>query len=456
MSNATVSAPAPAAEPPKKSAWYKTALGALAGVLSGAVMMYMSPLLDRVFKPAKPVANFAVDCDGLIVTIHDRSSGGTQGWWDFGDGSPLEPTIPGREVLTHTYAHPGDFTVKLTLRNCIADSDSRTVNIHLDPVKLPSPSIAEFEIIPVSPGSYAPATFKVVSKVKDAQLCVWDLDEDRPLEVTTESLANSQRLVTFSKPGGYVIKMAAVNGSQAVVRSDIAQVNEPPTGAITAVLTVSEQATRVEAVRTSYTFSVAFPPDATDDSYTLDRMVPAKPGYEIVDVRVQTGDGKGPNLNGATELLLDPAIISARGARELRLQLADDRRSIRLVGELVRDTGPGSRNAPLPSVVFPVVLIEERRSPATRPPTPVAATVSAPGAAMMTLPPLPEDWVKPQRDMRIELREGGRVVWQESQLPKSAIISLQNRRCVVTAKPIGEQVRLDLVEVPASIIPSTN
>jgi hypothetical protein len=127
-----------------------------------------------------------------------------------------------------------------------------------------------------------------------------------------------------------------------------------------------------------------------------------------------------------------------------------------LVGALLRETGPSGRGAPLPSVVFPVVLIQERRTPATRPATPVATTVSAPGAAMLTLPPLPEDWVKPQRNLRIELLEGDHIVWQESQLPKSAIVWLQNRRCVVTAKPIGDQVRLDLVEVPASIIPSTN
>lgn len=444
-----------AVQAPKKSAWYKTALGALAGVLSGAVMMYLSPLLDRAFKPAKTVANFAVDREGLIVTIHDRSPGGTQGWWDFGDGSPLEPAGSGREILTHTYAHPGDYTVKQTVRNVIGDTDSRTLNIHLDPLKPPTLAITDFEIVPVSAGSYAPATFKVVSRTKDAQLCVWDLDEDRPLEIATEGLTHQQRLVTFSKPGGYVIKVAAVNGNQAVVRSDIAQVNEPPSGTVTAVLSVTDQATRVETVRTVYTFSEVFPPDATEVSWAIDRQVPAKPGFEIVDARVQTGDGKGPSMDGQSELALD-AFVAARGVRDLRLKLAEDRRSLQLVGEMVKEGGLTNRNASLPSVMFPVVIVQERRTPATRPPTPVTATLTVPASTMLTLPPLPDEWVKPQRQLRFELREGERVVWQESQLPRSAVLTLQGRRCLVTVKPVGEQVRVDLVEVPASVAPSTN
>jgi hypothetical protein len=121
-------------------------------------------------------------------------------------------------------------------------------------------------------------------------------------------LSRSESLVAM-------LSLAAVNGNQAAVRSDIAQVNEPPAGTLTAVLTVTEQATRVETVQIAYTFSEAFPPDATGNSHALERTVPARPGFEIVDVRVQTADGKGPNLNGATELALDPATIAARGAR---------------------------------------------------------------------------------------------------------------------------------------------
>src|SRR5438128_1815112 len=84
----------------------------LAGPMSGAFMMYLSPLLDKVVKPAKPVANFAVDHQGTTVMFHNRSAGGSEGWWDFGDGSPLEPVLAGQEAVSHTYANPGAYIAK--------------------------------------------------------------------------------------------------------------------------------------------------------------------------------------------------------------------------------------------------------------------------------------------------------------------------------------------------------
>ena len=60
----------------------------------------------------------------------------------------------------------------------------------------------------------APATFKVATEVKNAQLAVWDLAEGRPLEVGPASAGRVERLVTFEKPGGYLIKLAAFNGQQ--------------------------------------------------------------------------------------------------------------------------------------------------------------------------------------------------------------------------------------------------
>src|SRR5262245_35844903 len=104
-----------ASEPVKKAGRVKTILGTTAGLLSGAFMMYLSPLLDKVVKPAKPVANFAVEHEGLTVTFHNRSAGNGDGWWDFGDGSPLEPVSSKQDVITHTYRAPGAYTAKLTL-----------------------------------------------------------------------------------------------------------------------------------------------------------------------------------------------------------------------------------------------------------------------------------------------------------------------------------------------------
>jgi PKD repeat protein len=70
------------------------------------------------------VANFAVTADGLTVTCESRATG-ESGWWDFGDGTPLEPFDPGQPTQTHTYAKPGCYAVKLTVRNFLAEVNER-------------------------------------------------------------------------------------------------------------------------------------------------------------------------------------------------------------------------------------------------------------------------------------------------------------------------------------------
>ena len=73
-------------EKPKRVGWFKAAIGAMVGLMSGAVGMYVSPLIDRVVKPSKPLANFAVETDGLTATFHNRYAG--EGWWDKQTPSP--------------------------------------------------------------------------------------------------------------------------------------------------------------------------------------------------------------------------------------------------------------------------------------------------------------------------------------------------------------------------------
>jgi hypothetical protein len=376
----------------------------------------------------------------LTVRFHNRSASISEGWWDFGDGSPLEPVAPQQEVLTHTYVNPGDYTAKLVVRNLLGEESERPVTIHLDAPKTDPPTILALDATPVSPGAYAPATFRVTSKSKNAQLCVWDLGDDRPLEISNEMLDNQERLVTFGKPGGYVIKMAAVNGREAVERSEVVYVNEPPTGSVVATLNVTDQATRVQTERTPYTFHETFPPYTKEDTCMIVRQVPAKQGdYEIIDVRLRSADG--PGLQGKTEMPIDATSVGSSGARNLRLQLAPDHRSVRLTGELVKDSRGG-----LPSVFLPVVLVQERRTRATRPPVPVTATLNVPGSAVLGLPPLPPNWVEPQRQLRFELLDGTKPLWQGSQLPYNAPLVLHNQQYSLTARQTGNQVQVELKE----------
>src|SRR5262249_27591215 len=62
----------------KISARLKTLLGSIAGLLSGAFMMYVSPLVDKVISPAKPVANFGVEYNGLTVAFTNQSANGSE------------------------------------------------------------------------------------------------------------------------------------------------------------------------------------------------------------------------------------------------------------------------------------------------------------------------------------------------------------------------------------------
>jgi PKD repeat protein len=108
------------AQPTKGGGWLKAAVVGMLGLGGGAAGTYGTAFIDRVAKPTRPVANFAVATDGLTVTCQNHASG-ESGWWDFGDGTALEPFDAGQAELKHTYARPGNYTVKLTVRNFVAD-----------------------------------------------------------------------------------------------------------------------------------------------------------------------------------------------------------------------------------------------------------------------------------------------------------------------------------------------
>lgn len=408
-----------------KGGFLKTVLGGLAGLFGGAAMMYVSPLVDRIVKPAKPMANFAVEQQGLTVLFHDRSTGGASGWWEFGDGAPLEPVAPDQGTVSHTYAAPGTYTAKMILRNLLGDENERAVTLQLDAVKSDPPAILGLEAIPVSPGAFAPATFRVVSKAKNTDLCVWDLGDGRPLEISSEETGQQERMVTFDRPGGYMVKLAAVRGKQAVERSEIVYVNEPPAGTVTAILHVADQATQVHTIETPVTIAEAFPPNTQESIHKLDRPIPAQQGFTIKAAKLQGG--------------ADPS------ARKLAVTVSPDGRFARLTGELVR-----AGNKPSGNVVVRVVLTQERRSRVSRPPVPVTATLTVPGAALVNLPPLPANWTEAQRQVRLEVRDGNRIVWQEAQLPRSLALVVQNRPCTLSTVAQGNQVRLDLTETRAA------
>jgi PKD repeat protein len=440
----------------KVTSWFKAILGALTGLLSGALMMYLSPLLEKAIKPAKPVANFSYDADQLTVTFHNRSIGGSQGWWDFGDGSALELISAKQETISHSYATPAEYTAKLTLRNQIGEESERSVTVKLGQVASATPVIETVDVVPISADAYAPATFRVSSRVKNAQLCIWDIGDDRPVEISSDVAGPIEKLVTFKKAGGYVIKLVATNGTLANERSKAVRVNEPPAGTVSAVLTVSEQATRLENREKEYTFGVSFPDEATEPSYRFEKQARADHGYEIVDVRVKTTHGDQPRLGNKPALFIDPALLDHNGGRNLSLKLINNRGAVQLSGELVKETAWNKRQGPPPSALVPVVLVEQRRSQATRPATAVAATLTVPGTATLSMPHVPQGWTNMQRQMRLAIQSGDHVLWQDSLMPQGQPITINGKGYLLTATAAGEQIRIELTPAPSRTGPNTN
>jgi PKD repeat protein len=405
--------------------WLKAAFGTLAGLMSGAFMMYLSPLLDKVVKPAKPVANFAVDLQGLKVQFHNRSSTKADGWWDFGDGAPLEPLVAAQESVLHTYTKPGTYTVKLTLRNILNEESERSVTINLDsgPSNEP-PAILSLDAVPISPGSYAPATYRLITKTKNVSLCVWDIDEDRPLEFVSDPPADQDRLVTFNHPGGYVVKLAAVNGKHAAEKSVIVQVMEPPPGTVTAWVHVCETMTHVEKTDRSVMLTETFTAP-TGDIQAIYRTIPARQGYEITAAQ--------------------PVATNSSKLHNLQMNVSPDRQAVILTGELLKEEGGLTQtNLPQSPVPIAIHLSEERKTLLACPTVPATATLTVPGSSVLTLPTTPCNCTDRKRQFHFELRDGDHVIWQGSQLPTNALVSIGNRHYVLTATPIGDQVRIDL------------
>src|SRR5262249_12621972 len=164
--------------------------------------------------------------------------------------------------------------------------------------------ILALEATPLSAGSYAPATFRLSGKVSHARVCVLDVGDDQPLEVCTDPDNLPERLVTFAKPGGYVIKAAAVNGTLYDERTEVVTVMEPPDGSIVAVLSASGSADKVETQARPSTFGATFPADCPAAAWGLDLAEQATPGWTLADVRLKGPDGREWALGSQTELAL--------------------------------------------------------------------------------------------------------------------------------------------------------
>jgi PKD repeat protein len=441
----------------KKGGWLKTILGAMGGMLSGAVAMYLTPLVDKAVHPALPVANFSVEInpENLIVHFQNLSQAG-QGWWDFGDGSPLEPVLPDVSSVSHTYKQAGEYTAKMSLHNILGEENIRTVPVRLDPPLTNQPlRILALEVEPIGKGSYAPATFHLRGQVQGAQMLVWDLGDEHDLEVT-DPAEGTDKIVKFLKPGGYVVKLAAFNGKLHDQKTEVITVMEPPSDTVTAILTTKDQGSRVQTRTEPVTFAIHFPLDHDDSVLPIDGKAMARQGFTIKEVHLH-----GPNANevlltkeGAAPL--DAEALGVRNTRNLALALTENRRAVVLSGELIRPATAGRNPEEQPSLMLKAQIVQQRELPAESQEVPVTTTLALPASGVLSsgllqMPPLPAGWVKTERKVSLEVREGTQLIWQdETPLPHRVVLTLHKRRCLLTATQVNDQVHIDLREDSSS------
>jgi PKD repeat protein len=406
-----------------KGGWFKTIVGTLTGLFSGAFVMYFTPWLKKieaVVAPAKPVANFAAEYNGMTVTFHNRSTGGTQGRWDFGDGSPLEFVKADHSSVSHAYSRPGVYQAKFTLMNFIGDQDERNVTIEVAPSEVPAstekPVIEDlFARPPVKAGQriFAPATFQVEATVQDAEHFIWDFGDDQGIQ-----MGDRQATHTFEKPGTYRITLIAFNGKEKCQQTVDVQVDAPPVNALVASMQVSTQGISSRKREVTASHSVMF--DDARGASTIEQTVTTPQLYEIAKVERKSS--------------------ASQNVTNLQYQLAPDRKSVKVTGQVIRGKGPG-----MALLSETLVLTEQRKVKSGREPIAMKIALTAPGSARLQLPWVAANWQDVQRQYQFELRKGSKVIWQGTQLPQNAPINYNGQTYYLTAETEGEEVNIQLV-----------
>lgn len=373
----------------------KAGLGGAVGLVAGFFGVYASSLVDKVAKPSKPVANFAIATEGLTVTCQNHASGDS-GWWDFGDGSTLEPFKEDQQAVKHTYAKPGNYAIKLTVRNFFADENERTVPVDLTTPSAATPAgglaVNNFTATPVGGVTAAPATFRVKGEVANADKVLYDTGSEQ-LEVS-DAAGSFDKLVVFEKPGTYPIQVIGFNGKAAVKRAAMVTVSAPRSGTLSVIVRTGGTGTKVD--RRTATEMVAVPVPAKDGK-AFERTITARPGYAIVDAKL-----------GA---------VASTAAKNLKVAVAADKKRVTVTGEWTGSGNAATKSAGGSDLMVPVVLTQERATPVSLPAETVAAHFatdawlfggeSGARVATLTLPPVPAGVTVTKRTLALEINETG-------------------------------------------------
>jgi PKD repeat protein len=400
------------------SGWVKGLITSIFGLATGAILMYLTPLVNNAIKPGKPVANFATQVAGQTVQVNNRSTGGTQGWWDFGDGTALEPFDPQAETITHNYAKAGAYQIRLTLQNLLGEESERASPVT---VEATSPEIASFELTPLTPDEAAPATYLLKTKVKNAQYCILSQGDEKPLEV--EDAAGQQRYVTFNDMGTYTVRVAAVNGKQLVEKAKTVYVAAGMGLTPMAKLKVSYEAVQVTRFERKMPITCEWPAGSKESVVAIRKERPAYSGFKIVSAELVNKAEKNAPV------------------RNVKVEVSPERDRLILTGDFARPTGLLAPKSPPPNWIADVkVTMEKRSAPVQIVRDPIMMSVSVNTPTKVPFQPVDDGWEITRKQMSLELWDPKVKVWEGTQAVSNAKVVLKNQTCLLTAIPQNDGV----------------
>ncbi len=298
--------------PKKGMGFFKAVLGGGVGLATGVVGVYATAIVDKVAKPPKPLANFSIEPpQGLNITIQNQASG-QSGWWDFGDGTALEPFSPEEKTISHTYSRPGNFSVKLQVRNFLNEENDRSVSIDVStpsPNSAGGPSIASMTVEPIA-GTVAPAMFRVKCETKNVkQIMMFSgLASQKPEIVPTSGTFTKD--VLYDSPGRYGLQLFGMNGEAVDMKYNIVSVEAPRPGVISAIARVSDSGSRMERKVAVVNTTIKVP---EKPSGAFERVIVPESGFMFNEVK------------------LEP--VTSKAVKSMKVDVALDKKSAKVTGE---------------------------------------------------------------------------------------------------------------------------
>src|SRR5262249_41356036 len=113
------------------------------------------------------------------------------------------------------------------------------------------------------------------------------------------------------------------------------------------------------------------------------------------------------------------------------------------------------KNVPPPALSLPVTLSVQKKVPVTQT-TPVATMIAVPASratssVSVPLPPIPKDWLDCKRKYHLEVFNNGDKIYEDAQLGRSVLLTVSNRKLILTTVQTNEQLRIDLQDTLSGV-----